>query len=65
MLQIGRIDLAGARRYLMREVPPGSLPALLAASVALALQRLVLPVFHWFDDSTPSAVCGPGSGSGR
>ena len=44
VLQLGRIDLAGARRYLQREVPPGSLPSLLAASAVLALQRLVLPV---------------------
>ena len=29
----------------------GSLPALLAAGAVLALQRLVLPVFHWIDDS--------------
>jgi GNAT superfamily N-acetyltransferase len=51
LLQIGRIDLAGARRYLLREVPPGSLPALLAAGVVLSLQRLLLPVLHWFDDT--------------
>jgi hypothetical protein len=65
VLQLGRIDLAGARRYLLREVPPGSLPALLAASVALALQRLVLPVFHWFDDTRAFGSLRPGSGSGR
>jgi hypothetical protein len=51
VLQLGRIDLAGARRYLQREVPAGSLPALLAASAVLALQRLVLPVLHWMDDT--------------
>ena len=65
VLQLGRIDLAGARRYLLREVPPGSLPALLAASVALALQRLVLPVFHWFDDTHAFGSLRPRSGSGR
>src|SRR5438874_70441 len=43
LLQIGRVDLAGARRYLFSEVPSGSLPGLLAASAILALQRLVLP----------------------
>jgi hypothetical protein len=53
VLQIGRIDLAGARRYLLREVPSGSLPALLAASAVLALQRLVLPLIHWLDDKRP------------
>jgi hypothetical protein len=50
LLQLGRIDLAGARRYLLSEVPHGSLPSLLAASAMLALQRLVLPVAHWLDD---------------
>ncbi|MGY3620719.1 hypothetical protein [Bradyrhizobium sp. USDA 10063] len=51
VLQLGRIDLAGARRYLMSEVPAGSLPALIAASAMLALQRLVLPFFYWMDDT--------------
>lgn len=51
VLQIGRIDLAAARRYLLAELPPGSLPALLATSAVLALQRLVLPLIHWLDDS--------------
>jgi hypothetical protein len=51
VLQLGRIDLAGARRYLLREVPHGSLPSLLATSAILALQRLVLPVVHWLDDT--------------
>src|SRR6187399_1913200 len=32
LLQIGRIDLAAARRYLMSEVPAGSMPGLLATS---------------------------------
>ena len=51
VLQIGRIDLAAARRYLLSEVPAGSMPALLATSALLALQRLVLPVIHWMDDT--------------
>jgi hypothetical protein len=51
VLQLGRIDLAGARRYLMSEVPAGSLPALIATFAILALQRLVLPLFYWMDDT--------------
>ncbi|MCA6110965.1 hypothetical protein J6497_27670 [Bradyrhizobium sp. CNPSo 4026] len=51
VLQLGRIDLAGARRYLMSEVPGGSLPALIATLAMLALQRLVLPFFYWMDDT--------------
>jgi hypothetical protein len=65
VLQLGRVDLAGARRYLQREVPAGSLPSLLAASAVLALQRLVLPVFHWMDDTRAFGTLRPRTGSGR
>jgi hypothetical protein len=65
LLQIGRIDLAAARRYLFSEVPSGSLPALLATSAVLALQRLVLPVAHWMDDTRAFRVLRPRSGSRR
>jgi len=59
LLQLGRIDLAGARRYLMSEVPHGSLPSLLAASAMLALQRLVLPVVYWLDDTRAFGTLRP------
>ena len=65
ILQIGRVDLAGARRYLLSEVPSRSMPALLATSAVLALQRLVLPVFHWMDDSRAFGILRPRHGSGR
>jgi hypothetical protein len=59
VLQLGRIDLAGARRYLLREVPHDSLPALLAASAMLALQRLVLPIVYWMDDTRSFGTLRP------
>jgi hypothetical protein len=65
VLQLGRIDLAGARRYLLREVPHGSLPALLAASAVLSLQRLILPILHWLDDTRTFGTLRPRTGSGR
>lgn len=67
VLQLGRIDLAGARRYIQRDVPAGSLPALFAASAVLGLQRLILPVIHWFDDARPFGILRPrpGNGSGK
>ena len=65
VLQLGRIDLAGARRYVMREVPHGSLPALLAASAMLALQRLVLPVVYWMDDSRAFGSLRPRASGGE
>jgi hypothetical protein len=65
VLQLGRIDLAGARRYIQRDVPAGSLPALLAASAVLALQRLILPLLYWFDDTRPFGSLRPRKGNGR
>ena len=62
LLQIGRIDLAAARRYLLSEVPTGSLPGLLATSALLALQRLVLPVMHWMNDSRAFGILRPRGG---
>src|SRR5207244_11813591 len=59
VLQLGRIDLAGARRYLLSEVPSGSLPALLATGTPLALHRLVLPAVHCMTDPPPFALLRP------
>jgi hypothetical protein len=59
VLQLGRIDLAAARRYLLSEVPHGSLPALLATVAMLALQRLVLPAVHWMDDTRAFGTLRP------
>ena len=65
LLQIGRVNLTAARRYLFSEVPSGSLPALLATSAVLALQRLVLPLVHWMDDRRAFGVLRPRRGSER
>jgi len=65
LLQLGRIDLAAARRYLLREIPSGSLPALLAASAVLALQRMILPLVHWFDDKRRFGTLRPRWPSGE
>ena len=62
LLQVGRIDLAAARRYLLSEVPTGSLPGLLATSALLALQRLVLPVMHWMNDRRAFGILRPRGG---
>ena len=65
VLQIGRIDLAAARAYLFEQVPHRSLPGLLVASFILGLQRLVLPVVHWLDDSKTFGTLRSRKGSGR
>jgi len=59
LLQLGRIDLSSAKHYLMSDVPRGSLPALITASAMLALQRLVLPIVHWMDDTRAFGTLRP------
>lgn len=46
-LQIARFDQNAALRYLLREVPRNSLPALLYRLGFLLLNKALLPVLHW------------------
>lgn len=52
-LQVARLDLASARRYLMREVPRHSLPGLLYWLGFLLLGSVLLPVWHWLNPHEP------------
>ncbi|UIF84594.1 hypothetical protein [Cupriavidus sp. UYPR2.512] len=55
-LQIACLDLASARKYLLREVPRDSLPAILYQIAFLAVGRIVLPLFHWLNPREPLGV---------
>ena len=59
LLQIGRIDLAASRRYLLHSVPRRSLPGLLATIAFLVFQRVALPVLYWFTADKPWGVLRP------
>jgi hypothetical protein len=47
VLQLCQITTATARRYVMKDVPRTSLPAVAGALAFVALNRLVLPTIHW------------------
>jgi GNAT superfamily N-acetyltransferase len=59
LLQIGLIDVAAARRYLTNNAPRGSLPSLFVSAFVLVLQRGLLPIAYWFDDSRPFGILRP------
>jgi hypothetical protein len=59
LLQIGRIDLAASRRYLLNSVPRTSLPGLLATLGFLIFQRVALPALYWFSPDKPWGVLRP------
>lgn len=52
-LQLARLDLASARRYLLREVPRNSLPAVLYRVAFLMVGQLLLPLLYWLSPSEP------------
>jgi hypothetical protein len=52
-LQIARLDLASARKYLMREVPRDSLPAVLYQVGFLVLGQVLMPLAHWLNPALP------------
>lgn len=52
-LQLARLDLPSARKYLLREVPRDSLPAVLYQVGFLLLGRVLLPLAHWLNPAEP------------
>jgi hypothetical protein len=52
-LQIARFDQASALKYLLREVPRNSLPAVLYRLAAVLLGRLILPLLYWLTPQEP------------
>lgn len=59
ILQIGRIDLTTARRYLMRAVPRWALPGLLAQSLFVACNAVIAPTLQWLNSSKQFGLLRP------
>jgi hypothetical protein len=53
VLQIGKLDLATARRYVTRMVPRGALPALAVQVIFVGLAAVVAPTLQWLDPHKP------------
>jgi len=49
VIQIGKLDLPAARRYLIDMVPKGALGFVAVASLMALIQRAILPVIQWLD----------------
>jgi hypothetical protein len=48
-LQLARLDIVGARKFLLRQVPRASLPGLLYRLAFLMLGQVFLPLVHWLN----------------
>jgi hypothetical protein len=59
VLQLGRLDLAAARRFIVKDVPRRSLPAVIATLAVVLLNRLILPALHWLGADRPWGILRP------
>ena len=59
VLQIGRINIDAARRYLSRIARPQSAPWLAGQLVLFAVQSAIMPVLHWFADDQAWGILRP------
>ncbi|WP_341365620.1 hypothetical protein [Yoonia sp. BS5-3] len=64
VLQLGRMDIAAMRGYLLREVPKSAILGVVLTGGLVALRRLVLPAIHWADGSKPWSILRPRKGPG-
>lgn len=53
VLQIGRLDIGTARRFLARSVPRSALPQLAAQGLMIGVQAVVAPLLQWLDADRP------------
>ncbi len=59
VLQLGQMDLAAMRTYLIREVPKSAVIGLLLTGGLVALRRVVLPAVHWADTTRTWSILRP------
>jgi hypothetical protein len=59
VLQLCRLDLAAAQRFVLKDIPRRSLPAVAATLAIVSLNRLVLPVIHWLTADRPWGILRP------
>lgn len=59
VLQLCQMTTMTARRYVLKDVPRQSLPAVIGALAFVALNRLILPVIHWLSPDRHWGVLRP------
>ena len=59
VLQLGRMDVEAAIRYLRHSVPRDAWAQVLLSAATTVVQRLALPVLHWLDSSREWGMLRP------
>lgn len=61
VLQLCQLSLDTARRFVLKDIPRRSLPAVAGTLAFVALNRLVLPLVHWMSADWPWGILRPNS----
>lgn len=59
VLQLCQLTLDSSWRFVMKDIPPRSLPAVAGALAFVATSRLVLPIVHWLSADRPWGILRP------
>jgi hypothetical protein len=59
VLQLCRLDLGTAQRFVLKDIPRRSLPSVAATLAIVALNRLLLPVVHWLSADRSWGILRP------
>jgi hypothetical protein len=59
LLQLGRLDLTTAQRFVVKDVPRRSLPAVASTLAVVSLNRLILPLLYWLSADRPWGILRP------
>jgi hypothetical protein len=59
LLQLCQLSLESARRFVLKDVPRRSLPAVFSALAFVSLNRAVLPILYWFSADRQWGILRP------
>ncbi len=65
LLQLCKLDLAAAQRFILKDVPRSSWPAVASTLAVIALNRLVLPIIYWLAADKPWGILRPAKSTGQ
>lgn len=59
LLQLGRLDIATAQKFILKDIPRRSLPAVASTLAVVSLNRLILPLIYWLSTEHQWGILRP------
>ena len=59
LLQLGRLDTSTAQKFILKDIPRRSLPAVASTLAVVSLNRLILPLLYWLSTDRQWGILRP------